>query len=180
MRTRTSRIADCGLGTDLGGTSSLRPPCLPSARACLYEQTQFGGTPAATCRPGPARAGCTNKPNSARSRRSSPYKQTQFRRANRPSQGPIMRNKAKLGHPGYLGDGTSREPVVRNKAKVFQTGRPRGWRSSWQGMSPLGAIAPNRPNHRQDADATSVPDAHLRPPRREVLPGGRRKDRMAI
>jgi len=103
MRTRTSRIADCGLGTDLGGTSSLRPPCLPSARACLYEQTQFGGTPAATCRPGPARAGCTNKPNSARSRRSSPYKQTQFRRANRPSQGPIMRNKAKLGHPGVSG-----------------------------------------------------------------------------
>ncbi len=32
----------------------------------LYKQTQFGGTPAASCRFGPARAGCTNKPNSRR------------------------------------------------------------------------------------------------------------------
>jgi hypothetical protein len=44
----------------------------------LYKQTQFGGTPSAACRLGPARAGCTNKPNSARSRRCSPHKQTQF------------------------------------------------------------------------------------------------------
>jgi hypothetical protein len=44
----------------------------------LYKQTQFGGTPAAACRLGPAWAGCTNKPNSAASRRGSRYKQTQF------------------------------------------------------------------------------------------------------
>jgi len=36
----------------------------------------FGG--AAACHPGPARTGCTNKPNSAESRPGSPYKQTQF------------------------------------------------------------------------------------------------------
>jgi hypothetical protein len=49
-----------------------------TASRVLYKQTQFGGTPAAACRLGPARAGCTNKPKSAGSRRGSPYKQTQF------------------------------------------------------------------------------------------------------
>jgi hypothetical protein len=42
----------------------------------LYKQTQFGGTPAAACRLGPARAGCPNKPNLPQT--GNCVKQTQF------------------------------------------------------------------------------------------------------
>ena len=59
-------------------TSNFTPYTSNSASSLLYKQTQFGGTPAPACRLGAARAGGTNKPNSARSRRGSPYQQTQF------------------------------------------------------------------------------------------------------
>jgi len=59
-------------------------------RIADWEQT-YGGTPPAACRPGPARAGCTNKPNWPE---------------------PIVQNEPNFrgGRPRHP------EPVVRNKA----------------------------------------------------------------
>ena len=92
----------------------------------LYKQTQFGGSPAAACRLGPARAGCTNKPNSAGSRRGSSDKQTQFAPAgwageavagayipsfHHSSPMPIVQNKANWVRRGGVHDGRK----MRNK-----------------------------------------------------------------
>jgi hypothetical protein len=101
----------------------------------LYKQTRFGGTPAATCRLEPARAGCTNKPNSAQSR--------QARRTNKPNLPPpdgqagpwlelIVSNKPNFG------ERTSRAGGRSCETKPIPGGA--GWDES------LGATAPNKAN----------------------------------
>jgi hypothetical protein len=100
----------------------------------LYKQTQFGGTPATACRLGPARAGCTNKPNSAGSRRSSPYKQTQFASAGWAGEavaGAYCAKQTQLPEAGHRG-GVRRAgpPTLVDRAKQTQFGGPPGDRGA--------------------------------------------------
>jgi hypothetical protein len=55
----------------------------------------FAGRARRPAASGPARAGCTNKPNSAESRRGSPYKQTQFAPAGQAGGAVAGPNRAK-------------------------------------------------------------------------------------
>ena len=114
----------------------------------LYKQTQSGGTPAVACRLGPARAGCTNKPNL-------PPPDGQAR----PWLEPIAPNKpncpkrgteavsavAASGSPHYSSipsfHHSSPMPIVQNKTQFRSLGR-----------LDAGASCANKPNSRRCAD----------------------------
>jgi hypothetical protein len=87
----------------------------PEGREVLYKQTQFGRTPAAARRLGPARAGCTKKPNL-------PPPDGQAR----PWLEPIAPNKANSGGGHIPLFYCSIIPPFRAKQTQFRAGQKEG------------------------------------------------------
>jgi len=134
-----------------------------SADGRLYKQTQLGGTPAAPCRPGPARTGCPNKPNSARSRRDSPYKQTQFSPAG--WAGGVVAGAYRAKQTQFRGTGRSEGRLYKQsqlagashaKQTQFLPSCRSGDRRSQEGQSCQTKPIGGRSNVRQDLDTTRI------------------------
>jgi hypothetical protein len=136
-----------GAGLRCTNKPNLACPCT-RRRVAVNKQTQSCGTPAAACRLGPARAGCTNKPNSTRSRRASPYKQTQSAPRQMGRRGPGWSLSCQTNPISPVGGCTNKpnlecSATMRNVIVNKQSQTRAGW-DIWGTVPQGAAIARNK------------------------------------